>query len=152
MDCKNEFKYEYCTGEYLACSDDNYFRTRCYVSIFSNGCKLNRHYHSCMESPNFGNFYESYGPSSICLRAIVSIIRIIMALMRFVLIMSVLLMGLVMMSLNSFLHMRIDLLVRKKDKLLMCLDGVLRLLVEIPSIFARPGSSVIRIVMGEASV
>lgn len=75
-----------------------------------------------------------------------------MALMRFVLIMSVLLMGLVMMSLNSFLHMRIDLLVRKKDKLLMCLDGVLRLLVEIPSIFARPGSSVIRIVMGEASV
>jgi uncharacterized membrane protein len=61
-----------------------------------------------------------------------------MAKMPFVLIMSVLWMDFHMMSLNSFLLMKIDLLVKKKVKKLMCLVGELRLLVRTRLIFVRP--------------
>ena len=76
MDCENKFKYEYCNSKYFGCSDDNYFKTKCYVSIFSNNCKLNRHYQACTKRSGFGNFYESYGPDSICLKAEVNLKRI----------------------------------------------------------------------------
>lgn len=151
-DCRNDAKYEYCKGEYLNCSDDNNFRSRCSVSIFSNSCKLNRHYDSCMSGGNFGNFFESYGPDSICMKAKVNLIRIIMEIVLFVLIMNVVQMEILMKFLKSFHLMKIDFYVKQKGKSLKCLDGGLKSLVKILSIYVSIGSNVLKIVMEEENV
>ena len=68
IDCTNTFDNEYCNDKYFNCSDENQFKTRCHKSMFSNGCKISFVYQSCMNTGLYGNFFETFGNTSVCLK------------------------------------------------------------------------------------
>lgn len=74
MDCKNTFDNEYCNDKYFNCSDQNQYKTKCFESLFSNGCKISFIYQDCMNGGLYGNFFETFGNESVCLKITVLII------------------------------------------------------------------------------
>jgi hypothetical protein len=57
---------EFCDEQYLGCSKDSFFRTKCMTTFFSNTCKMRIFFDSCKNRNISKQMFETYSESSQC--------------------------------------------------------------------------------------